>query len=178
MLQQPLEHSYEIRVMLMNPNGEGAVKRVNSLSDPESLLKTYRQEIETSIAYLKKLSAAGKKISLKLYDDPPFWKLVVTGEYVWVQYCHDGYEVKNQPEYVFALQKDYPTRGFFAPFYTYFLDQWNDSRHPEYNLETDELVYRNSEGNEIKRVPFARAEERQAELPSEIIIPARLAKNG
>lgn len=178
MLQQPLEHSYEIRVMLMNPNGEGAVKRVKSLSDPESLLETYRRETETSIAYLKKLSAAGKKITLKLYDDPPFWKLVVTGEYVWVQYCHDGYEVKNQPEYVFALQKDYPTRGFFAPFYMYFLDQWNDPRHPEYNLETDELVYRNAEGNEIRRVAFGPPEALQAELSSEVIIPVRLARNG
>ncbi len=154
MLQQPLQQSYEIRVMLMNPNSEGAVKRVSSLSNPEVLLETYRAETETSIAYLKKLSAAGKKITLKFYDDPPFWKLVVTGEYVWVQYCHDGYEIKNQPEYVFALQRDYPNRGFFAPFYMYFLNQWNDPRHPEYNLETDKLIYRNAEGNEIMQLAF------------------------
>lgn len=143
----------------MNPDSEGALKRVNSLSNPESLLETYRRETEASIAYLKKLSAVGKKITLKFYDDQPFWKLVVTGEYVWVQYCHDGYEIKNQPEYVFALQRHNPTRGFFAPFYMYFLNQWNDPRHPEYNLETDELVYRNAEGNEIKRVAFGQIEE-------------------
>lgn len=162
-LQQLLEHSYEIRVMLMNPDSEGALKRVNSLSNPESLLETYRRETEASIAYLKKLSAVGKKITLKFYDDQPFWKLVVTGEYVWVQYCHDGYEIKNQPEYVFALQRHNPTRGFFAPFYMYFLNQWNDPRHPEYNLETDKLVYRNAEGNEIKRVAFGQIEELQKE---------------
>ncbi len=153
-LRDLLEHSYEIRVMLMNPDGEGAIKRVNSLGNPESLLETYRRETEASIAYLKKLSAMGKKVTLKLYDDRPFWKLVVTGEYVWVQYCHDGYEIKNQPEYVFALQQGKPTRGFFAPFYMYFLGQWNDPRHPEYNLETDELIYRNAEGNENERIIF------------------------
>lgn len=153
-LQELLEHCYEIRVMLMNPDSGGAIKRVNSLPNPELLLETYRREIATSIGYLKKLSAMGKKVTLKFYDHQPFWKLVVTGEYVWVQYCHDGYEIKNQPEYVFALQQGKPTRGFFAPFYMYFLDQWNDPRHPEYNLETDELIYRNAQGNENERIAF------------------------
>jgi len=168
-LQQPLDDSYEIRVMLLNPDSEGAIRRVNSLSDPESLLASYRQETEASIAYLKKLASAGKKVTLKFYDDPPFWKLVVTGEYVWVQYCHDGYEIKEQPEYVFALQRDKPARGFFAPFYMYFLNQWNDPRYPEYNLETDELIYRNTEGNEIRRVAFGQKEESRQE-PSRLII--------
>lgn len=167
-LQQPLEDSYEIRVMLLNPGSEGATRRVNSLSDPESLLASYREETAASIAYLKKLACTGKKVTLKFYDDPPFWKLVVTGEYVWVQYCHDGYEIKEQPEYVFALQRDKPARGFFAPFYMYFLNQWNDPRHPEYNLETDELIYRNTEGNEIRRAAFGLKEDSRQE-PSRLI---------
>ncbi len=73
-----------------------------------------------SIAYLRKLASAGKKVKLKFYEEPPFWKLVVTGEYVWVQYCHDGHEVKTQPEYVFGLQHDNPQRGFFDPFTSIF----------------------------------------------------------
>lgn len=166
-LQQPLDDSYEIRIMLLNPYSDGAIRRVNSLSASESLLETYCQETEASIAYLKKLASMGKKVTLKFYDEPPFWKLVVTGEYVWVQYCHDGYEIKEQPEYIFALQHDKPARGFFAPFYMYFLNQWNDPRYPEYNLDTDQLIYRNAEGNEIRRIAFCQ----KVESPQE---PGRL----
>jgi hypothetical protein len=153
-LQQTLEQSYEIRVMLANPYGEGAANRARSLENPEAMLQTFRHETEVSIAYLSKLAAAGKKIKLKLYEEQPFWKLVVTGEYVWVQYCHEGHEVKTQPEYVFGLQHGNPQRGFFAPFYKYFLDQWNDPQHPEFNFDTNELVYRNGDGNETRRAAF------------------------
>ena len=155
-LHKTLELAYEIRVMLANPYGKGAASRAHSLDDPKAmLLQTYCQETETSIAYLRKLAGVGKKVYLRFYEDPPFWKLVVTGEYVWVQYCHDGHEVKTQPEYVFGLQHGNPQRGFFAPFYKYFLDQWNDPRHSEFNFETNELIYRNEDGNEIRRVIFS-----------------------
>ena len=154
-LQKTLDLAYEIRVMLANPCGKGFASRAQSLDDPEAMLEAYRQETEMSIAYLRKLAVVGKKVELRFYEDPPFWKLVVTGEYVWVQFCHDGHEVKTQPEYVFGLQHGNPQRGFFAPFYKYFLDQWNDPRHPEFNFETNELVYRNGDGNEIRRVAFS-----------------------
>ena len=153
-LQNTLELAYEIRVMLANPYGEGVASRAQSLDDPDVMLQAHRQETDVSIAYLRKLAAAGKKVKLKFYEQPPFWKLVVTGEYVWVQYCHDGREVKVQPEYVFGLQHDHPQRGFFAPFFKHFLDQWNDPRHPEFNFETSELIYRNEDSNEIRRSVF------------------------
>ncbi len=153
-LQRALELAYEIRVMLANPYGEGVVSRVKSLENPEATLQAYRQETEVSIAYLRKLAAAGKKVKHKFYEEPPFWKLVVIGEYVWVQHCHNGHEIKAQPEYVFGLQHGNPRRGFFAPFYKHFLDQWNDPRHPEFNFDTSELVYRNGDGNEIRREAF------------------------
>ncbi len=154
-LQKTLELAYEIRVMLANPYGKGVASRVQSLDDPEAMLQAYRQETEMSIAYLRKLAVVGKKVKLRFYEEPPFWKLVVTGEYVWVQYCHDGHEVKTQPEYVFGLQHGNPQRGFFAPFYKYFLNQWNDPLHSEFNFETNELVYRNGDGNENRRVTFS-----------------------
>ena len=153
-LQKTLDMAYEIRVLLANPYGKGVTSRALSTDDPEAMLQAYRQEVETSISYLRKLAEAGKKIKLKFYEEPPFWKLVVTGEYVWVQYCHTGHEVKSQPEYVFGLQHDNPQRGFFEPFYKHFLDQWKDQGHPEFNFETSELIYRNEDGNEIQRTAF------------------------
>lgn len=105
-LGRVIDTSYELRVMLMNPYGAGAMRRVQSLGDPTPLLKTYCQEL------------------------------------------------KSQPEYVFALQKDKPTQGLFSAFYVHFLNHWSDPRHPEYDFATRELIYRNDKGNEVKRLPF------------------------
>ena len=32
-----------------------------------------------------------------------------------------------------------------------FLNQWNDARHPEYDFDTNELVYRDVSGKEVQR---------------------------
>lgn len=169
-LHRVIDHSYELRVMLMNPYGAGAMRRVQSLGDPAPLFETYCQETAATIERLASLAAAGKRVTLKFYEDPPFWNLIVTGEYVWVQYCHDGHELKNQPEYVFALIKDNPTQGLFSAFYVHFLNHWSDAHHPEYDFATGELIYRNDKGNEVKRLPFPPAAAR-----SEIREPAMMA---
>jgi len=149
-----IDDSYELRVMLMNPYGAGARRRVQSLGDMASMLETYRLETEATIERLTSLAASGKKVTLKFYEDPPFWNLIITGEYVWVQYCHDGQELKTQPEYVFALRKDKPAQGMFSPFYVHFLNQWDDPRHPEYDFDSEELIFRNDKGNEVERAPY------------------------
>ena len=153
-LRNVIDNSYELRVMLMNPYGAGAMRRVQSLGDPAPLLETYSQETEATIDRLAGLVAAGKQVTLKFYEAPPFWNLIITGEYVWVQYCHDGHELKDQQEYVFALLRDKPTQGLFSAFYVHFLNQWNDPHHPEYDFSTRQLIYRNDQGNEVKRLPF------------------------
>lgn len=153
-LNHALRECYEIRVMLMNPYSAAAAGYVNAHADPAGALERFRRELESSIACLKRLRAEGKKVELKLHDDSPFWKLVFTGEHVWVRCCHDGRSFEQNPEYVFELQAGKPNRGFFPAFYTYFLNQWNDPQHPEYNLDTDELIIRGSDGREIHRAPY------------------------
>jgi hypothetical protein len=98
-------------------------------------------------------------VRLKLYDAAPFWSIVVAGEHAWVRYCHDGYPMATQPDYVFALRKDQPTQGLFPPFCSYALDQWNDPRHAEYDFATGQLVLRSAEGAELGRagLPLAPA---------------------
>ena len=167
-LRRVIDNSYELRVMLMNPYGAGAMRRVQSLGDTAPLLESYCQETAATIERLASLAAAGKKVTLKFYDDPPFWNLIVTGEHVWVQYCHDGHELKAQPEYVFALRKNKPTQGLFSAFYVHFLNQWSDARHPEYNFASHELIYRNDKGNEMKRLPFP-PQSAQGEAPAPVI---------
>jgi len=149
-LRAALKTAYEIRVMLVNPIGTGLRRRIDSLP-PEVTLLSFHKEIEASIAYLAELRKAGKKITLKFYEHEPFWKVIVFGDHVWVQHCHSGYEVKHQPEYVFALQRRNPRAGLYVPFYMHFLEQWSQPCHPEYDFGTNELVYRDEAGNESRR---------------------------
>jgi hypothetical protein len=149
-LRTALKAAYEIRVMLVNPVGAGLRRRIDTLP-PEVTLLSFHKEIEASIAYLAELRKAGKKITLKFYEHEPFWKVIVFGDHVWVQHCHSGYEVKHQPEYVFSLQHRNPREGLYVPFYMHFLDQWSQPGHPEYDFDTNELVYRDDAGNECRR---------------------------
>lgn len=150
LLRDALRSAYEIRIMLINPVGKGLRRRVDSMP-PDITLLSYHKEIETSIAYLAELRRAGKNITLKFYDQEPFWKVVVLGDHVWVQHFHTGSEVKHQPEYVFAMQHHNPREGLYVPFYMHFLEQWNQPCHLEYDFDTNELVYRDEAGNERGR---------------------------
>ena len=150
-LRDAMQSAYEIRVMLVNPVGEGLRKRVDSLQ-PDITLLSFHTEIEATIAELAALRKMGKKITLKFYEHEPFWKVIVLGDHVWVQHCHSGFEVKHQPQYVFSLQHRNPRQGLFVPFYMHFLNQWNTPSHPDYDFETNELVYRDKGGNEFERV--------------------------
>lgn len=164
-LRQVIDGSYELRVLLLNPHGPGAQRRVQSLGDAGELLESYQGETEATVERLACLAAAGKQVTLKFYEDAPFWNLIVTGEHVWVQYCHDGRELKAQPEYVFAMSKGNPALGLFPAFYVHFLNHWNDTRHPEFDFATRQLVYRNERGNEVRRTPFPPQAERSVERP-------------
>jgi hypothetical protein len=150
LLHEALQTVYEIRVMLVNPVGKGLRRRVDSLP-PDITLLSFHKEIEASIARLAELRKAGKKVTLKFYENEPFWKVIVLGDHVWVQHCHAGFEVKHQPEYVFALQHHNPRVGLYVPFYMHFLEQWSQTCHPEYDFDTSELVYRDEAGNECGR---------------------------
>ena len=150
LLRDVIEKAYEIRVMLVNPVGRALRERADSLP-PEITALTLHTEIEAAIGYLSGLRKFGKKVEVKFYDEEPFWKLIVLGDYVWVQHCHSGFAVREQPEFVFALQHREPRQGLFVPFYMVFLNQWNDTRHPEYDFDANELVYRDSSGKETGR---------------------------
>ena len=171
LLRGVIEKAYEIRVMLVNPIGKALRERADSLP-PEITALTLHTEIEAVVAYLSGLRKFGKKVTLKFYDEEPFWKLIVLGDYVWVQHCHSGFAVKEQPEFVFALQHREPRHGLFVPFYMVFLNQWNDAHHPEYDFDTNELVYRDSSGKETGRDVLSAPSDGTAMPPSTFLEPA------
>jgi len=56
------------------------------------------------------------------------------------------------PECVFKHTRD--DLGLYAMFYQYFIKRWESPEIPEYDFETDELVYRGSNGNIARRERF------------------------
>lgn len=152
-LRTLLEDTYELRVMLVNPSSEALRRRADSLP-PEVTVLTLQSEIEASIAFLSDLRRRGTKVSLKFYDQLPFWKVAVLGDHAWVQFCHSGHAVAEQSEYVFALRERNPRQGLFVPFYVHALERWTEPVHPEYDFERNELVYRDGAGNETTRAPL------------------------
>ncbi len=155
-LHAVIKNCRKAKIMLLNPASEGAATRVKSILDPEITLEKFREQIKRSIDFLKELKAVQKDIRLKLYHDVPFLKMALSGDYLWVNHYHAGLDVQVMPEYVFVHNQN--PGSLYTIFYQYFLNHWADPRIPEYDLETDELVYRDIAGNEEKR---ERIEERE-----------------
>ena len=148
-LHQVIQNCREARIMLLNPNGEGAIVRAKGIADPDVTPGSFGEQIRKSIDFLKLLKAAQKNVKLKLYPDPPFLKMTILGDFIWLQHYQPGLDVQRMPRYVFKHDPD--IGGLYSPFYQYFLGRWNNPDIPEYDLETDELIYRDSAGNEVRR---------------------------
>ena len=148
-LHQVIQNCREARIMLLNPTSEGAIVRAKGIPDPDVTPESFGEQIRKSIDFLKLLKGAQKNVKLKLYPDPPFLKMTILGDFIWLQHYQPGLDVQRMPRYVF---KHDPNIGsLYSPFYQYFLERWNSLDIPEYDLETDELVYRDIAGNEVRR---------------------------
>jgi len=77
----------------------------------------------------------------------------VLGDHVWVQYCHSGCEVRNEPEYIFAHNRTHPRAGSLPVLHA-LPRAVDDPRNPEYDFDTGHLVQRDAEGREVGREPF------------------------
>ncbi|MDA8101231.1 MAG: hypothetical protein M0042_16550 [Nitrospiraceae bacterium] len=151
-LHQALQNSRQARIMLLDPLKEGAISRAKSIPDPDVSPESFREQIIRSIDFLKGLKAAQKNVRLKLYQDMPLFKLAILGDYACLRHYHTGLHVDDLPEFVF--KHDHDPGSLYNPLYQYFLSRWQDPSLPEYDLETDELVYRDRSGNETRRERF------------------------
>jgi hypothetical protein len=151
-LHAVLKNCREAKIMLLNPHSEGASLRVKSILDPDITLARFREQIGESIDFLKGLKAGQKNIKLKLYDEVPFLKMAISGDHIWVKHYHAEFDVQSLPEYVLRYNQN--PGSLYVPFYQYFLRWWNDPGIPEYDLESDELIYRDVAGNEERREKF------------------------
>jgi hypothetical protein len=151
-LSSVLDKCLGARIMLVNPYSQEASARIQAINHPEFTLDTFREEVRQSIQLLKRLKAMGKAVKLKLYSDSPLIKLVILGDYLWLQHYHADLDVQTMPEYV--LRHNRKDHGLYTLYAHYFVQRWESTEIPEYDLDTDELVYRGRTGNEIRRERF------------------------
>lgn len=147
----------EAKIMLLDPESEGARARANAILHPDVTEESFREQIRQSIEFLKRLKEAQKAITLKLYQDPPFLKLSILGDYIWMRYYHTGLDVEQMPEYLFTHVHNRVPESLYTPLYQYFLTRWNDPEIPEYDFETDALIYRDTTGHGVRLEPFDRS---------------------
>lgn len=120
------------KIMLLNPSSNAACIRATSILDKSVTVARFRRQIRKSIEFIESLNRVHPNVRLKLYDDVPFLKLTILGDYIWVQHYHAGLDVKNMPEYVFKHGRQ--SRGFYSFFYQYFFSRWNDPGIIEYDF--------------------------------------------
>jgi hypothetical protein len=102
-------------------------------------LDTYKQEIFSSIEYLKELREKGKSVSLKLYKQRPVWKMIIIDDFLWLQHYVTAHHVENTP--VFGIHRDNNSESLFEPLYAVFMKKWKFDGNPTYNFDSDLLVY-------------------------------------
>jgi len=151
-LASVLDKCLGAQILLVNPYSQEASSRIQAIGHPGCTLSGFREEVRQSIALLKRLKAMGKAVKLKLYTDPPLVKMVVLGDYLWLQHYHADLDIETMPEYV--LQHNPKTHGLYTLCTHYFEQRWESPDIPEYDLETDELIYRSKTGNELRREQF------------------------
>lgn len=158
-----LETCLEAKLLLLNPFSEEAARRAQSLSHPDISPDRFRQELRETIAFIKRLRATGKVIRLKLYADRPHIRMIILGDYLWLQHYHTGLDVRWMPEYVFQYNTNH--HGLYTLFYQYFTKRWENQDIPEYDFQTDELVLRSRGGTELRREPLGLHERPAMMLP-------------
>jgi len=151
-LASVLDKCLGAHILLVNPHSRDASTRIQAIGHPHVTLEAFREEIRQSIIFLKRLKAMGKAVKLKLYADPPLIKMAILGDYLWLQHYHADLDVDAMPEYV--LRHNPRVHGLYTLYTHYFEQRWEQVDIPEYDLDTDELVYRNRAGREVRREPF------------------------
>ena len=164
-LSTVLEKCLGAKILLVNPYSLEASTRIPAIGHPDFTLENFQAEVRQSIELLKRLKAIGKAVKLKLYSEPPLVKLVILGDYLWLQHYHTDLDVQTMPEYV--LQHNLKDHGLYTLCYQYFVQKWESTEIPEYDLDTDELVYRGSNGSEVRRERFG-PEEASEEVLHEV----------
>src|SRR5205823_13076131 len=101
-LRAVIENCRTAKIVLLDPESRGAIERVRTIGGVEITREGLRTQVEQTITFLRALPAAHQRIRLKLYPEPPLWKLAILGDHAWVRHYHPTLDVRDLPEYVFV----------------------------------------------------------------------------
>ena len=151
-LASVLEGCTGAKVLLVHPYSMEAQARIRAIADPGYTAEVFQEEVRRSIELLKRLRAMRKCVRLKFYADPPLVKLVILGDYLWLQHYHPDLHIRTMPEYVLKYNPN--DHGLYTFYYHYFVQRWSSCHVGDYDFDRDELVYRDSQGRVERRVSF------------------------
>jgi hypothetical protein len=161
-LSSVLDTCLGAQILLVNPYSPGVTARIEAIGHPKYTVNAFREEVRQSIALLKRLRAMGKTVKLKLYADPPLVKMLILGDYLWLQHYHADFDVRTMPEYVLRHNRQH--YGLYSLYAHYFAQRWQSTEIPQYDLDNDELVYRDTVGGEMRREQFRIGSAEEAEI--------------
>ena len=168
-LYRVLEKCMGAHILLVNPYSQEATSRIDAILNPHFTREKFRKEVWESITLLKRLKATGKAVKLKLYSDPPLVKLAMLGDYIWLKHYYTDLDMQTMPEYLF--QHNLKDHGLYNLFHQYLMQRWDNPEIPEYDFDTDELVYRGHNGTEVIRQRFGMGNEAEELRQEQGVLP-------
>jgi hypothetical protein len=119
-----------ISILLLKPNSWGFQQRAKDLAVSQD---AYREEILDAIDFCKELSLKEKKmVHVRLYTDPPIWKMIITTRALWVQHYVQHQHVEATPLFGFEFREG--GSGLLSGFKTVFERRWALSSTTEIEL--------------------------------------------
>lgn len=151
-LHEAVQNCGEAKIILLDPLKYGVIERARSIAALEITAEVIREQIIKSIDFLKSMKAARKNVRLKLCSEMPLLKMAILGDCAFIRHYHTGPNPRFTPEFTFKNERS--RENLYLPMYHYFCARWQDPSLPEYDLDNDELVYRNQTGSEMLRAAF------------------------
>jgi hypothetical protein len=136
------EFKGRIEILLMHPSCEAFKTRTSSLGANHDEYLGHLRETLDFCAYLH--TKRNKHITVKLYSQPPIWKMLITNKYMWLQYYSPLKHVENTPVYTFY--SDERGTSLFIPLAEVFRKRWQDDGSctvdlKKYSNSTDKIAF-------------------------------------
>lgn len=107
------EHRGDIRILLIRKDSRAFHQRVAEMAGDdaakaENLKDEYRLRIDRALRFCMRLGEQGterlRSIEVRAYDRPAIWKMVIFGNYLWLQHYVAGKPASDMPAYVFRRE--------------------------------------------------------------------------
>lgn len=140
-------HVGHLKILLIDRESPAFIQRINNIVASEGgrqdLQKDLKREIEETLDYCRALAKKSpsviRSIEVRAYTSPAVWKMIVFGDYLWLQHYRVGKHVEDTS--AFILSRDAES-SLFHGFDMLFNNRWALSAQRV-------LLHRDEDGNTI-----------------------------